>query len=187
MEAAAGHSLSAEAVSLSQHDGEDRDGDVGTNDVKTAAMPHERFLLVFWSDHVAGRIAERDNGNIKGVAELHEARSFIGGIRIDGATEMLRVICDDADRSPFESGQAGDNPDAEIAAQLEHRIRIRHQVDRVPDLVDAQPVFGHDITQQSLVRAVPVFKWTWVRDVFLRNGDGFRFAFDGNRQPRSSS
>jgi hypothetical protein len=52
------------------------------------------------ADHEAGRVAERDDGQVEGVAELHEARRLVGGVGVDGAGQVERVVGDDADGRP---------------------------------------------------------------------------------------
>ena len=64
-------------------------------------------------------------------------------------------------------------PDAEPAAQLEHRARVGQRVDDGAHVVDPQPVLGHDVAQrgagrrtsQSSIAALEV------RQVLLGHGD----------------
>lgn len=55
-------------------------------------MAHKRGGLNVGPHHDAGRIDERHEGQVEGVAQLHETRGFVGGVRVDGATEMVRVV-----------------------------------------------------------------------------------------------
>jgi hypothetical protein len=52
-------------------------------------MANERGLLRFRPDHEARRVAERDDRQIVSVAELKEARSLVGGVRVESAAESM--------------------------------------------------------------------------------------------------
>ncbi len=49
------------------------------------------------------------------VAELHEARGLVGGVGVDGAAEMRRIVGEDADRPAFDASERGDDAGAEAA------------------------------------------------------------------------
>ncbi len=62
---------------------------------------------------------------VEGVAELHEARRLVGAVAVDRPGEVDRVVGDHADRAALDARERGDHAGAEVAAELEHRIRCR--------------------------------------------------------------
>ena len=60
-------------------------------------MAHLRGLLDFRTDHHAGRVAEREDRNVEGVAELHESRRLVAAIGVDRASEVARIVGDEAE------------------------------------------------------------------------------------------
>ena len=113
---ATGHGLCAEPVALAQHHGHPRNGDAAGDDEHAAEMSDLRRLLCLGSHHESGCVAQRHDGQIVCVAELHEPRRLVGRLTIDGATEMRGIVCDDADRMSTNSTECGDDSDTEVAA-----------------------------------------------------------------------
>ena len=91
---AAGHRLRAESVGLAQHDREQRHGQVRAGDEQAAAVAHQPGLLDLGADHDAGRVAQNEERDVEGVAQLHEARGLVGAVAVDGAGEVGRVVGD---------------------------------------------------------------------------------------------
>ena len=63
----------------------------------------------------------------------------------------LAFVRDDADRAAFETGETSDDAYSEVAPKLQNRVRIRHQIDRGSDFVDAKTVFRNDMSKTSLI------------------------------------
>ena len=125
MEAAAGHRLGAQAIGLAQHDGAERHAEVGAGR-RTArrAVAHQRRLLDLGPDHHAGRVAQEQDRQVEGVAELQEARGLVGSRRsrwrrrdASGCWRRCRAACPRCGRAPSPCR-------AEGAAQLEHRALV---------------------------------------------------------------
>ena len=120
VEMAAGHGLRAEPVALAQHDGE-----IGNVD-RLAAVTNMRetwrtsaVVSASRADHEARRVAERDDRQVEGVAELDEARRLVGGVGVDRAAEVVRVVRDQAERPALDADERGDDSEPEVRAQLE--------------------------------------------------------------------
>src|SRR5229473_2909586 len=96
MEAAADHGLRAEAVTLAQHNAEQRHGNAGSRHEHTGDMAHDRRLLSLRSHHEAGCIAQRYDRKVKGIAKLHETCGLVPGLRIDRTNKMLWIVGDQA-------------------------------------------------------------------------------------------
>ena len=106
LEAAAGHGLGAEAVALAQDDRAGRHGDVGAGDEQAADVADQRRLLGLGTHHDPGRVAEEEQRQVEGVAELHEARGLVGPVGVDGPGQVHRVVGDDAHRAPLDPDRA---------------------------------------------------------------------------------
>ena len=91
----------------------------------------------------------------------------------------VRVVGEDAHRPALDACEGGDDAEAEVAPQLEHRAGVEEQVDRPAHVVTAQAVGGHDIAQQRLIGALPLVDTTLeVGQVAL--GDADRLGLVGD-------
>src|SRR3546814_19154952 len=67
----------------------DWSSDVCSSDLEQAAdVAHERGLLGVGTDHDPGGVAEEEDRQVVGVAELHEARRLVGPVGVDGAGQV---------------------------------------------------------------------------------------------------
>jgi hypothetical protein len=57
-------------------------------------------------------------GMFKGVAKRHKTRRFVAGVRIDCATEMFRIVGQQAERLTVYAHKGGDDADAKERAQF---------------------------------------------------------------------
>ena len=154
-EATAGHGLGPEPVALAQHDGAQRHGETGPDHEHAADMADLTGALGLRADHESRGVAEGDDGHVVGVAQLQEPGGLVGPVGIDGPAEMGRVVGQDADRTPLDTGQGRDHPGSESAPEFEHRATVGQKVDDGPDVVRPQPLLGHDRAEQPLVGALP--------------------------------
>ena len=119
--AAAGHRLPAEPVHLAEHDGEERHRQVGADHEQSAAVPHQAGALRFGPHHHPRRVAEEQQRQIEGVAQLHEAGRLVGPVRVDGAAEVRRIVGHDADGATGHASErrdhAGPNPRRSSSAE----------------------------------------------------------------------
>ena len=106
MEAAAGHGLGAEPVALTDDNGHQRHVDVGTHHKHSARVTYQSSLFTFRPHHDAGTIAQGKNGDIEGIADLHETRALVGGIAINGTGKMVWIVSEDAHGPAFNAGQS---------------------------------------------------------------------------------
>ena len=119
-------------------------------------MPHQRGLLDLGADHDSGRVAQEQQRDVEGVAQLHEARGLVGAGAVDRTRQMHGIVRDEADRPPFDTDQRGDHAEAEMAAQFQHRAGIGECLDDGAHVVNAQAILGNDGAQQALIGAYPV-------------------------------
>ena len=75
------------------------------------------------------------------------------GVRLEARRRHLQESVEQG--AALEAGERRDHAVAEPAADLEHRTLVEQRVDDLADVVDAQPVLGHDVAQQPLVRRGP--------------------------------
>ena len=69
---------------------------------------------------------------------------------------MVRIVGDHAHGPAFDADEGGDDADAELLADLQHRARVGDGVDDVLHVVEAQAVLGDDVAQAALVGRLPV-------------------------------
>src|SRR6266849_4933810 len=144
-------------------------------------MPPNRRLLHLGPNHEAGRVAQRNDRNVKGIAQLHETRGLISRRRIDRTTEVFWIIGDQSEWLALNANEGGDDPDTEIAAYFEHRSLVGQEIDDVANVVDPQPVFGNGAPQQPLIPRLPFSdRALKVRQIFLRSAGGFCFVLSKN-------
>ncbi len=118
-------------------------------------MAHQRRLLGLGADHEARRVAQRQDRQVEGVAQLHEARRLVAGVGVDRAAQVAGVVRDQPHRPAFDAHQRGEDADAEFRAQLEHRVLVGQRADHGAHVVHAQPVLGDQMAQRALVGAAP--------------------------------
>src|ERR671911_625343 len=125
LEAAAGHGLGAEPVGLPQDDRAVRHGEAGAGHEQPAGVPHERRGLGVGADHDPGRVAQEQQRQVEGVAQLHEPGRLVGAVGVDRPRLVRRVVGHDAEGPTLDPGKSRDHPEAEARAQLQHRPLVR--------------------------------------------------------------
>ena len=142
-----------------------------------AGMAHLGLGLHLRPDHEAGRVAERDDGQAMGIAQLHEARGLVGGIGIDGPAEVARIVADKTERPAADAHERGDHAAAEAGAQLEHRVVVGQAAHDRAHVVAAQAVLGNGVAQGARVGAAAVGDAALeIGQVLLRRGDRGAFV-----------
>ena len=106
VEAAPGHRLGAEAIALAEHHAGERNGERCADDEHAADVAHERGLLGLGAHHEPRRVAEGQQRQPEGLAELHEAGGLVGVVGIDGAGQVLGVVGQDSDRTALDARRA---------------------------------------------------------------------------------
>ena len=66
-------------------------------------------LLGLGADHDPGRVAQEQDRQVVGVAQLQEAGGLVGAVGVDGAAEVGRVVGDDAERPALDPDERGDH------------------------------------------------------------------------------
>ena len=119
MEAAAGHCLRPQSVPFAYYDREQRHADAACRHKHARNVPDERGPLRLRPDHEAGGVTQGKDGQAESVAQLHEARCFVGGVRVDRAAQVQRVVGDHAQWAPLNSDQGRDDTGTKLAAQFQ--------------------------------------------------------------------
>ena len=114
-------------------------------------MPHLRAFLDGRSDHEARRVDQAHQRQAMCVAQLHEACGLVGGISVNGAAQMQRVVGDDADGPPFNARECGVDASAKTGAQLKHAAHVGDAVNRTARVVDTQTIFRNEVAQRLLI------------------------------------
>ena len=73
MKTAACHRHRAKAVALTQHNCYEWHGDTRCGHKQASKVAHLSCVFGVWSDHEAWRVAQADNGNVIGIAQLNES------------------------------------------------------------------------------------------------------------------
>ena len=129
-------------------------------------MADERGLLRLGPDHDPGRVAQEEQREVEGVAQLHEAGRLVGAVGVDRAGEVHGVVGDHAHRAPFDADQRGDHAEAEVRAQLEHRPDVGDRVDGRPHVVHLQAVLRDHVARRPAGGGAvqsPVGPWKYER------------------------
>jgi len=115
------------------------------------------------------------------VAQLHEARRLVGGKGVDRATQVQRVVGQDADRAAFDARQRGVDADAETAAQGQHTAHVKDASDGGACVIDSHAILRHHALQRQRVGRLPLSEAALKeRQVMPRRRYRFRFVSDQN-------
>ena len=120
----------------------------GRNKHASGVADHAGFLDGR-ADHEAGRVAQAHDGQIEGVAELHEARALVAGLYVEGAAEMGWVVGDETHRPALYAHERGDHAVAPVAPKLEHGVVVRERFDHAANVVNAQAILGNEMAQAA--------------------------------------
>ena len=118
-------------------------------------MAHLRRALNIGADHESGRVAQHDDRQVEGIAQLHKARGLVRRVGIDRPAQMVGIAGDHPHGSPLYPRQRRDRAKTEPGAQFQHRTGIGQKPDNIARLIAAHPVLGHDMAQQPLVSRLP--------------------------------
>jgi len=179
VEAPTRHRLCTKAVSLAQNHRHPRHLDAGRCNEHPAEVSHLGGLLRIGSHHEPGGVAEAHDRQVEGVAQLHEPGRLVGRVRVDRATEVSRIVRDDAHGAPLYAREDREDPDAELGAQLERRVDVCESLDSATHVVDAGALLGDHVAQDRVLVATPVTRRALEEsEVFL--GDSHRLGLVGD-------
>jgi len=181
VEAARRHRLRAEPVALAQDHGDIGHAHAGTDHEHAAHVADEGRSLGIRSNHETGRVAQGNDRQVEGIAELQEARRLVGRVRVDGAAEVHRVVGQHPDRPTVEAGEGGHHAGGEAGTQLKGGTDIEEALDDGVDVVGAAALGGDHVAQRQLVGrleggAVPLLE---EREIAPGGFDGRRIVGDG--------
>ncbi len=144
-------------------------------------MAHQRGLLDLRPHHHARRVAQEQDGQVEGVAQLQETRGLVRAIGIDRPGEVSRIVGDDAQRLTFDAGQRRHHAWPEGAAQFQHRAFVAKGVDDIAHVVDAQAILRDGAAQQALVGGAPFGQRTLeIGQIFLGDRNRLGLVLDGD-------
>ena len=72
------------------------------------AVDVQAFALLLHARQVAGRVHDVDDGDVVRVAGADEARALVGGVRVDAAGQMHRVVGHEADGAAVDAPECAD-------------------------------------------------------------------------------
>ena len=142
-------------------------------------MAHLGLAFDIGADHETGRVAQAEQRQAVGLAELHEAGGLVRSLGVDGAAQVVRVVGKDANGPALDSRQCGDHAGAEVGPQFEHAVRVGQRMDHGAHVVHAQAILGHQMPQRALIGCRPVLHAALEESqVLARGGDGGTLVID---------
>ena len=91
--------------------------------------------LLVGAGQEAGHVDERQDRDVEGVAEPHEPRGLLGGVDVEGAGELHRLVGHDADRLALDPAEADEDVGREQLLDLEELLVVEHRGDHVVHVV----------------------------------------------------
>ena len=88
-------------------------------------MAHECCSFYVGTYHHPWTIHETQHGNIKCVTKLDETRTFIGCIRVDRSSQVMRIVGDDPHWVSFNPNKRSDHTDPKLLPDFKDRVNIR--------------------------------------------------------------
>ncbi|OPY92442.1 MAG: hypothetical protein A4E73_01132 [Syntrophaceae bacterium PtaU1.Bin231] len=88
-------------------------------DKHAAAMAHVGALFDLRPHHEPRRIAQRQNRQTVGIAQLHVMRRLVRAFCFNGSAQVLAVVGDHTEGPAFDAYQACDDAGAEFRPQFE--------------------------------------------------------------------
>ena len=80
-------------------------------------MLDQAAVFLVGAGQEARHVDERDDRDVEGVAEAHEARRLAAGVEVEHAGEHHRLVGDEADGAAGDAAEAGDDVARERALQ----------------------------------------------------------------------
>ena len=88
---------------------------------------------------------------VERVTETDEVGAFHGGIDVERAGEMGRLIRHDADRLPTEAGEPDDKIARKVLVNLEERAVVRDCVNEIENVVWLIRLFRHKLVEPGVL------------------------------------
>src|SRR5258706_14232578 len=123
MKAAARHCLRSQAITLSEHDREDRNAERCADIEHARDATDEGGLLRLRPHHESRRVAKRNHRQIESIAKLKEARRFVGAWGINRSPEMQGIFANKTERPPFNPAQPGEQARRKALSHFEPGVR----------------------------------------------------------------
>ena len=95
----------------------------------------------------ARHVHEREDRDVEGVAEAHEAGGLLGGADVEHAGELRGLVAHDADRAPVQPREADDDVAREVLLHLEELAVVDEQVHHVAHVVRLVRVVRDDAVE----------------------------------------
>ncbi len=181
MHAAGRHRLGAEAVGLPQDHCHEGDAEPRGGHEQPRTVADEPGRLRLRPDHHPRRVDQRDQRQAEGVAKLHETGGLVGGVAVDGARKMHRVVGDDPERPPVDPHERRHHRRAEALAEEGGRALVGERLDHRVDVIGAAAALGHQLAQPGLVVGGSRFQRALeVGEKSLRHRDGLGLVGDAD-------
>ena len=116
-------------------------------------MDDDPAVFLACAGKIAGHIDERQDRDVEGVAEAHEARALAGAVDVEDAGEVRRVVRDDTDDAAVHASEADGNVARPAGVHLHEVAIVEDRFDHEVDVVGLAGI-GRDDTCQLIAEAV---------------------------------
>ena len=121
------HHVVGAAVGLAGDDRDQRDGRLGVGVDQLRAAADDAVPLLVGAGQEAGHVDEGQHRDVEGVAGAHEAGGLLGGVDVEAAGELHRLVGDDADRAALDAAEADEDVRREQRLDLEELLVVEHR------------------------------------------------------------
>ncbi len=153
------HGVVGAAVRLPQDDRDFGHRRLGVREHELRAVSDDAAVFLRCAGKEAGHVDERDDGDVEGVAESHEARGLSRRIDVEHAGQIQRLVRDDAHGSPRDAPEADDDVGRPLGVDLHEVAEVQYPVDDLAHVVALLRVVGNDVQKVffAAVRVVASF------------------------------
>ena len=158
-----GHDAVGTTITLTGDDGDLGDGGLGVGVDELGTLTNDTSVLLVDTGQESGDINEGDERNVEGIAEADETSTLDGGVDIEAAGLLERLVGDDTNGSALHATETNDEVLGEVGGGLEEVVVIDDHVDDLLHIVGELGVGGDDLLEGDI--------GTVARIVALADGD----------------
>ena len=108
----------------------------------------QALALLLHARQVAGGVHDVNDGDVVGVAGADEARALVGGVRVDAAGGVHRVVGDEADGAAVDTPECADEVLRVPGLDLDEVLIVAELDQQVHHVVAGVGVVGHEGVQR---------------------------------------
>ncbi len=121
------HDVVRAAVRLTGDDGDLADRRLAVRVEQLRAAADDAVVLLLGAGQEARDVDEGDDRDVEGVAGAHEAGGLLGGVDVEAAGELGRLVGDDADAAAVDATEADDDVLGALGLDLEELVVVEER------------------------------------------------------------